>query len=65
MLEQSVHFNPDERDYLRQNKRRGLIGLVMKLSGGRIQTETGANYVLLVFVVIVLTAAFLIFFSSR
>jgi len=61
----AVNFNPDERDYLRPgNKRGGLVGLVMRLSGGRIQNENTANYFLLFFALIVFVMSLVIFFAS-
>ncbi len=65
MDEQPVHFNPDEHDYLREGKRRGLVGFVMRLSGGRIQTEHTANLVLFVFALAVFLLSIVIFFVWR
>lgn len=61
----TVNFNPDDHDYLRPGgKRRGMVGLVMRLSGGRIQTENAANYFLLGFALVVFIVSLAIFFSS-
>ena len=66
MDDSSIILNPDENELARGGKRRrGLVGLVMKLSGGRIQTETNANYALLVFAVIVFIISLIILFAGR
>lgn len=63
MDEQRVHFNPDDREYLRQDgRRRGLVGLVIRLSGGRIQNEHVANYWLLGFAIVIFVISLVIFF---
>jgi len=66
MDEQPVHFNPDDRDYLRPGDRqRGLVGLVMRLAGGRIKNEHSANIVLFVFALAVFFLSVVIFFVWR
>ena len=62
----AVIFNPNDSEYARGGKKRGgMIGLVMKLSGGRIQSEATANYILLAFALIILTSSLVIFLVSR
>lgn len=57
-----VIWNPDERDYLRSGKRRrGMVGFLMRISGGRINDERAANYVLLIFALAVFALSILIF----
>ncbi|MBI4136285.1 MAG: hypothetical protein HY481_01925 [Candidatus Vogelbacteria bacterium] len=66
MNDQPVHFNPDERDYLRpSDRRRGLVGLVMRLAGGRIKDEHSANIVLFIFALAVFLLSLVIFFAGR
>ncbi|MEK7209119.1 MAG: hypothetical protein AAB677_02575 [Patescibacteria group bacterium] len=61
----TIIINPDEHDYLRPNRARGLVGLVMRLSGGRIQNEAAANYFLFTFAVAVFIVSIVIFFLGR
>ncbi|MBI2097895.1 MAG: hypothetical protein HYT46_03125 [Candidatus Vogelbacteria bacterium] len=66
MDNQSVHFDPDDRDYLRPASRgRGLVGLVMRLAGGRIKNEHSANLVLFVFALALFFLSVVIFFIGR
>lgn len=66
MANQPVDFNPGERDYLRPAGRpQGLVGLVMRLSGGRIKSENFANLILFVVALVIFAAAIAIFFAGR
>ncbi len=50
MSDSNIILNPDDRDFHRREERRdGMIGLVMRLSGGKIRDEAAASYVLLFF----------------
>ncbi|MBI2100790.1 MAG: hypothetical protein HYT47_02120 [Candidatus Vogelbacteria bacterium] len=63
MDELPVDFNSDGRDYLRPgDRRRGLVGLVMRLAGGRIKDEHQANIVLFVFALALFFLSIAIFF---
>ena len=61
----TIIINPDDRDYLRPSRARGLVGLVLRLSGGRIQSEAAANYFLFAFAVVIFVIAIIIFFLGR
>ncbi|MEK7552944.1 MAG: hypothetical protein AAB505_02445 [Patescibacteria group bacterium] len=60
----AIIINPEERDNYRERvRRRGLVGFVMRVSGGLVKTETAANYVLFVFALLALVASLIIFTS--
>ena len=61
----TIIINPDDRDYLRPSRVRGLVGLVLRLSGGRIQSESAANYFLFAVAVAIFIASIIIFFLGR
>jgi len=61
----TIIINPDDRDYLRPSRARGLVGLVLRLSGGRIQSESAANHFLFAVAVAIFIASIIIFFLGR
>ncbi len=62
MEESPIILNPEERGFHRRSEnRRGMIGLVMRLSGGRIKNEANANYFLLFFAIAIFVISIIIF----
>ena len=58
-----VEFDTDkwQRPSSASAPNRWLIRMTMKLSGGKIKTEQGATYVLLIFSILLIVASFIIF----
>ncbi|MEK7585380.1 MAG: hypothetical protein AAB455_02625 [Patescibacteria group bacterium] len=52
MNDSNIILNPDDQDFRRREERReGMVGLVMRLSGGKIRNEAAASYILLFFAI--------------
>lgn len=63
MSDEQMIIEPEGSDFYRPMERRarrgGLVGLVIKMSGGKM-SETGANYVLLAFAIIAIIISIII-----